>query len=112
MPSALLRPCAYVGGCPELVASGGCPAHTRQVEQRRGSAHARGYTRAWEKFKAWVIERLIAFDIPPVCGARLPGAPVTNDSLCQAKGLLNEHRLHLDHTPPLLDSERADERKV
>jgi hypothetical protein len=112
MASALLKPCAHPGGCPELVESGCCPAHQRAREARRGSAHSRGYTAAWRAFRGRVTERMVALDIVPVCGARLPGAPTTGDSRCQAAGLLNPRHLHLDHTPPLLDIERADERAV
>jgi 5-methylcytosine-specific restriction protein A len=105
MPSALLRPCGYAGGCPELVVSGCCPAHTRQAEQRRGSAHARGYTRAWAQRKARYIQRLINLGIAPVCGARLPGAAATTDSVCQQEGRFvgdsgNGRALELDHIVP------------
>lgn len=110
-PSALLRPCAEPL-CGALVEHGRCAAHGRVIEQRRGSAHARGYTRAWERFRVWFKGALIAAGIVPACGARLPGAPVTEDSLCVLAGRLNNRRLHLDHTPPLASAERADERAV
>lgn len=111
MPSAMLKACPGDGGtCPELVASGYCPAHTATAV--RGSAHARGYTRAWQRFRLWFIQKLIAAGVVPVCGARWPGLPSTGDSRCQADGRLNDRRLHLDHTPPLTDAERRIERCV
>lgn len=105
MPDALLRACSSPG-CPELTTGTACRAH------RRGSAHQRGYTRTWEVFRAWFIAKLIGFGIAPVCGARWPGEPSTGDSACQREGRLNNRRLHLDHTPPLADAERANERVV
>jgi hypothetical protein len=114
MPSALLRPCLGDGGrCPELVASGRCPAHTRQVEQRRGSAHSRGYTsRYWVPFRARFSRMLLAAGIAPVCGASLPGGPSMAVSRCKAEGLLNNLQLELHHDPPLTIEERKDHRIV
>lgn len=52
---------------------------------------------------------LLRAGIPPVCGARLPGAPATNDSRCLREGVLvddSAHRrrygtaLHADHIVP------------
>lgn len=52
MPVAAPKPCSWPG-CHALVAGGGrCDEHRRQVEQRRGSAHERGYTSAWAKARA------------------------------------------------------------
>ena len=52
MPNAAPRPCTYPG-CHTLCASGRCEKHRVQVRQevdaRRGSARARGYTTAWQK---------------------------------------------------------------
>lgn len=50
-------------GCPELVPGGGrCPTCTREAEQRRGSAAARGYGhRHRTRFRDGVLER------EPVC---------------------------------------------
>lgn len=71
------RPCAW-SGCPALVAGGRyCQTHASQVEQRRGTAHARGYTRRWtDHYRPWFLGR------NPLCGDRLPGAPATTDSVC------------------------------
>lgn len=49
MPTRAHLPCREPQ-CPALVpTSGFCAAHRREVEQRRGSAHARGYGKAWQK---------------------------------------------------------------
>ena len=45
-----LRPCGHPG-CPELVQSGRCAKHTREKEQRRGSAASRGYSGQWVKVR-------------------------------------------------------------
>jgi hypothetical protein len=80
--------------------------HTLAREQTRGSAAARGYDRQWRALARRFRGMLIAAGIAPVCGARLPGAPVTQDSQCQAEGRLVDdaaHRrwhgtgLHTDH---------------
>lgn len=54
MASAAPRPCTYPG-CGVLVRDGTsrCPAHKfverKQADAKRGSAHERGYTSAWQK---------------------------------------------------------------
>jgi hypothetical protein len=111
MPSAPLRPCT-TPGCPELVASGSCPAHARQQEQRRGTAHARGYTyRDWQPFRRRFLAALVEAGLLPVCGAALPDGPLARDSACRDAGLFtytsaDGSSLHLDHEPPLEDWER------
>lgn len=56
MPRAL-RVCP-VPGCPELTSGGRCEGHTRQAEDRRGSARARGYGRAHtNRFRPGVLRR-------------------------------------------------------
>lgn len=114
MPAALLRPCSVPGGgCPALTEGGPCPRHSRVREARRGSAHARGYTRHWrEVFIPGFIRSLIAHGIAPVCGAALPGGPSMGASLCKAEGRLNGDHLHLDHDPPLRDDERGHRHAV
>jgi len=52
------------------------------------------------------MDRLIALDIPPVCGAVLPTGPQTQDSQCKQAGVWNAESLHLDHEPPLTAAER------
>lgn len=110
MPSALLKSCSGDGGtCPELVAHGCCPKHSRQNEQRRGSARQRGYDGTWEKTRERFRRALLDAGIAPTCGARLPGATITNDSTCLAEGRFVDdglHRLqfgtalHTDHIVP------------
>jgi hypothetical protein len=115
MPDALLKPCSYPGGCPKLVAEGRCDEHRdRRRDRYRGTAHERGYTFGWRKFCAWLYRRLIQLDILPVCGAILPGGPVTTDSRCKSAGLLTgaEGRLHWDHAPALTAEERKNPRAV
>jgi hypothetical protein len=109
MPSALLKACPGDGGtCPELVASGHCAKHQRLLEQRRGTATARGYDSYWSKvFRPRFMRLLIAAGVAPVCGAALPGGPAMTSSTCRANGLLNDRHLHLDHNPPLRPEERA-----
>ena len=95
-PSALMRTCR-APGCPALVAHGRCPTHARQAERRRGSASSRGYDHRWRQVRERFFQRLIALGIAPVCGARLPGAPMTTDSWCLAEGVLNAAHRHVDH---------------
>jgi 5-methylcytosine-specific restriction protein A len=99
MPSAMLRPCAEPG-CAELVAATRCAQHARAQDGRRGSPQARGYDNAWKRLVQLFKARLVHREIAPVCGARLPGAPVTADSRCAADGRLNATRLHVDHIVP------------
>ena len=57
MPFAAPRPCSYAG-CGVLVrdGSGRCQSHKhlerKQLDARRGTAHERGYTGAWQKARA------------------------------------------------------------
>lgn len=114
MPSALLKECSYPG-CTELVESGPCPGHRKQKEQERfrhrsetlGECDYNG-TR-WRALRVRFRSLLMQAGVTAACGARLPGAPVTNDSECQAQGVLygdDEHRartkrsLHCDHIQP------------
>jgi len=100
MPDAPLRPCREPG-CPALVSGGSrCEAHARRYDQRRGSAASRGYDARWAAHRAGYFDKLIALDILPACGARLPGAPLTTDSQCQADGRLITDRLERDHIKP------------
>lgn len=104
MPDAPLRPC--LGNCGARVKSGRCPACSRIVEQRRGSASQRGYGTSWEAFRLQFMSLLVQAGIAPVCGAALPDGPRTQDSQCQQQGVVNGDRLHLDHEPPLQEWER------
>lgn len=79
---------------------GHCQAHTRARDRRRGTAAERGYDARWSRHVKAFIAALVDAGIPPVCGARLPGAPVTDDSLCAAEGLLVFEGLDCDHIEP------------
>ena len=52
MPPLPKRTCAWPG-CHTLVTSGKCPEHTKaerkQADERRGTAHERGYTAEWSR---------------------------------------------------------------
>lgn len=97
MPSAPLRPCL---GCHVPTKGSRCQKCARTVERQRGSASARGYDAKWDRHRRAFINKLIEQHIVPVCGARLPGAPVTQDSLCAQEGLLTGDHLDTDHIEP------------
>ncbi len=92
MPNAPLKPCAHAG-CSELVVAGCCPAHSREREQRRGSAYARGYDRRWATYRVWFLGRY------PFCGDAPPSAREPNDSLCRAEGRVTLATV-VDHIEP------------
>ena len=54
MPNKPLRPCNHTG-CSQLVTSGYCEAHSKQVQKRydkqRGTAAERGYDSRWQRFR-------------------------------------------------------------
>lgn len=116
-PLAPRHPCS-VSGCPALTDGGPCPDHARAREQRRGTAHARGYTYGgWQPFRRRFFALLVAHDILPICGAALPTGPTTRDSACRDAGLFtftsqDGSSLHLDHEPELEDHERTNQAAV
>jgi len=71
----------------------------------RGSAHSRGYGERWRKYRKWFIAELFRLEVPRagLCGARLPGAPMTQDSLCAQFGIITGEALGtvLDHIVPV-----------
>jgi len=81
----LPKPCLHPR-CPNVATSGGyCADHQgerprRTVEEQRGSARQRGYTRAWERLRAHVLRT------EPLCRP------------CQAQGMVRPATLvhHLD----------------
>jgi 5-methylcytosine-specific restriction protein A len=76
MPSALLKPCTFPGGCPELTPGGPCVRHRREREQRRGSAASRGYDSRWARYsQAWIRKH-------PRCGERADGQLHAEHSKC------------------------------
>jgi 5-methylcytosine-specific restriction protein A len=97
-PLAPLRPC-LAPGCSAQVRSGRCPSHTQARERQRGTPYARGYDRRWAWHRHQYLSTLVALGILPVCGARLPGAPRTDDSLCAAEHVLVGD-VDVDHIQP------------
>ena len=86
MPSRAKRICNYPG-CNQLVDSGYCEKHqkNRQVDrkqqarledQRRGSAHERGYTSKWQRYSRWFLHQ----HENVFCKLQLPGC--TNLAEC------------------------------
>ena len=95
MPAALLRQCSHPGGCPELVESGRCPAHSRQADRARAVKGApkenwRWGSWRWRKFSERFRHQY------PFCGMRPPEAPATADSQCQRKGVVTPAK-DVDH---------------
>lgn len=62
MPFAAPRPCTHPG-CSALVrdGSGRCEKHKRverqRLDERRGTAHERGYTSAWQRARAAFLQK-------------------------------------------------------
>jgi 5-methylcytosine-specific restriction enzyme A len=70
MPWSLKRPCRE-RGCNELVDGGGyCRKHQQERSRERGSAHAQGYGRRWQRMRIMVLNR------EPLC--RICLAPATD----------------------------------
>lgn len=110
MPSALLRACSWPGGCGNLVKAGRCEKHERTAQKLERNASARGYDWKWQRFCRAYDIKIVRAGLIKLCGARLPGAPQTNDSECAAKRILNDGQgkpLHHDHIEP----HRGDEAK-
>ena len=62
-------------GCPALVHGGArCPAHTRVNDQRRGTAHQRGYDGRW---RAYRITYLAAHPLCVLCAGEGQVEPAT-----------------------------------
>jgi 5-methylcytosine-specific restriction protein A len=103
VPSALLRACGSFG-CPNHQP---CPTHGRrtrvkQWDDRRGTASSRGYGSKWGRQRALFISEQFRLSVPRagLCGARLPGAPRTDDSECARLGLIVAG-LVADHIVPV-----------
>ena len=97
MPTAVQRYCQQLG-CLALVREGFCPTHERQAQRlyddRRGSAHSRGYGARWGHYRQTFRA------LYPLCGMRPPGAPETADSRCAAAGRV-EPMYVVDHIVPV-----------
>lgn len=119
MPAKPNRLCAH-SGCGTVTTDRHCPTHRVDRARNRwprGSATQRGYNTVWRDFMARFPSHLVVANVPPVCGAVLPGGPQTTDSRCRQAGLLtftnaDGTALHGDHEPPLRDEERHDRRAV
>lgn len=108
MPDAITRICSVMGCAQHLP----CPDHTRTPRQRqaerdsvRKSRHERGYGTRWDKFRQWHMDECFRRMVPRagLCGSRLPGAPLTTDSLCAQRGDVGPSALAkvLDHIVPV-----------
>jgi hypothetical protein len=113
MPQALAKACGRYG-CGKRQP---CPDHGPQVQRqayddRRGSARSRGYDARWEAFRDWHQAECFRLEVPRagLCGARLPGAPVTDDSECAREGLIVMARVldHIDRISGPNDPRRLD----
>lgn len=80
MPQKPLKPCGHPG-CTELVRNGYCDQHRREKEQRRGSAHERGYTSRWQRARLSYLRQ------HPLC------------VMCQAEGRVTAATV-VDHIIP------------
>ena len=61
-----------VSGCPNITDGGRCDDHKRAAEQRRGSAHSRGYDAKWRRTR----RRYLASH--PLCSEPDCKAPATD----------------------------------
>lgn len=91
MPMALARACRTFG-CPN---GSDCPDHGRKAtiqrwDKARGTSSERGYGSRWRKYTSWYRGEQVRLGVPRagLCGSRLPGAPVTQDSECAKQGLI------------------------
>ena len=115
MPGAMLKVCGHPGGCTELTTGARCPEHEQKKEQQRYQQRSESLgecdynSTRWRKLRELFRTLLVAAGVPVACGARLPGAPETNDSQCRTHGVVYgdaEHRLrtrrslHVDHIRP------------
>lgn len=101
VPSALARSCSVLG-CGKSVP---CPEHSAQRKNTgrpRQSASQQGYGARWRAFREWHKGECFRLMVPRagLCGARLPGAPITPDSVCMQQGLVVLPRV-LDHIKPV-----------
>lgn len=102
-PAAAKRACVY--GCDQDART--CPRHGRKAQQRtyddrRGSAASRGYDAKWRRYTVAYRDKLHRLQVPRagLCGARLPGAPATTDSLCAREGRIQIGTV-VDHIVPV-----------
>lgn len=94
MPTRPLPPCRFPG-CPELQVPGGrgyCEKHAREArkreDERRGNARERGYTKAYERARAWVLKHHPTCAICEIEG-RLSAATVAHHIIPLSEGGTN-----------------------
>lgn len=88
MPKALARACTHLG------CGGGqpCAEHTKQRDQRRGTAFSRGYDARWQRESKLHLKKY------PLCGMR-PGGQLSVMSKCKDEGIVTPGDL-VDHVRP------------
>ena len=94
MPDALTRACTHLG-------CGGtqpCPEHTRQRDERRGTANERGYSRLWQRISKAFLKR------NPLCGMRDDQQPPVM-SECRAQQRITPANV-VDHVVPHRGNQR------
>lgn len=74
MPQRPQRPCNQPG-CPNLSDQSYCPDHAKVPEQRRGSAHSRGYNYKWQKYS----KRFLKHPDNVICRLQLDGCTTFAD---------------------------------
>lgn len=102
MPVALQRACQSYG-CSQPAET--CVEHGRKAQAqaydiRRGSSSSRGYGARWRHYVVAYRNELSRHGIAPLCGARLPNAPSTQDSRCQRDGKVTLGYV-VDHIVPV-----------
>lgn len=97
------RACVY--GCSHDART--CPTHGRKAKERaynhaRGSSSQLGYGARWRHFIQWYRDEQVRQGVPRagLCGSRLPGAPITQDSACERDGIVCYGRV-VDHIVPV-----------
>ena len=93
MPTAPPRACK----CGALVTDGRtCSTCKREREQRRGTAHQRGYDKRWARYARDFRARF------PFCGQRVDGRFYSEHSLCTREGVKRLGDV-VDHITPIRD---------
>lgn len=104
MPAALLKSCPC--GCGALVEKGRCGLSTqarersRVIERKQLAGGADLYNSArWRELRVRFRRLLAEAGVLASCGARLPGAAMTNDSTCEFESMGDEyHKLRTGRT--------------
>lgn len=116
MPDAPLRPCN--GRCGRLVRARYCDACASRSHATRRQSRNLTYAESWwRRWRIWFIQQLVAQDIVPVCGARLPRVAPAFRTPCQDQGLetwlsSDGSSVHLHHEPELTEAEQTNRQAV